>query len=145
MTADHRAQVDDLLADYRRSRDQLASVHQRLVSISESATSPDGLVTATVGPDGTLTELTIADAAYRQHRPADLAKVIVSTTAAAADRAAKLAGEVVAPVLPAGTDPAALLRGTADLTPAELVPPAPVAASASVEEDFEERSWLEKR
>ncbi len=120
-------------------------MHQRLVSISESATSPDGLVTATVGPDGTLTELTIADAAYRQHRPADLAKVIVSTTAAAADRAAKLAGEVVAPVLPAGTDPAALLRGTADLTPAELVPPAPVAASASVEEDFEERSWLEKR
>jgi DNA-binding protein YbaB len=139
VTADHRAQVDDLLADYRRSRDQLASVHQRLASISESATSPDGLVTVTVGSAGTLSGLTIADAAYRQYRPADLAAMIVTTTAAAADRAAKLATEVVAPVLPAGTDPDALLRGTADLSPAELVPAAPV------EESFENRSWLDKR
>lgn len=142
MTADHRAQVEDLLADYRRSRDQLASVHQRLAAISESATSPDGLVTARVGPDGVLTELSIADAAYRQYRPADLAKVIVAAAAAAAERAAKLAGEVVAPVLPVDTDPAALLRGTADLRPAEWVPPPP----APVEESYEERSsWLEKR
>jgi DNA-binding protein YbaB len=140
MTADHRAQVEDLLADYRRSREQLASVHQRLASISESATSPDGLVTVTVGSGGTLTGLTIAEAAYRQHRPADLAAVIVATTAAAADRAAKLATEVVAPVLPAGTDPEALLRGTADLAPAELVPPAPV-----LEESFENRTWLDRR
>jgi DNA-binding protein YbaB len=141
VTADHRAQVEDLLADYRRSRDQLASVHQRLASISESATSPDGLVTATVGPNGELTDLTIADAAYRQLRPADLAKVILATTSAAADRVAKLATEVILPVLPADTDPAALLRGTADLAPAELVPPAP----ASADESFEERTWLEKR
>jgi DNA-binding protein YbaB len=141
VTADHRAQVEDLLADYRRSREQLASVHQRLASISESATSPDGLVTAIVGPNGALTGLRIAEAAYRQYRPADLAKVIVATTSAAADRATKLAGEVVAPVLPAETDPVALLGGTADLRPAELVPPAP-----SVEESYEERrSWLEKR
>lgn len=141
MAADHRAQVEDLLAGYRRSREQLATVHQRLASISESATSPDGLVSATVGPNGVLTELRIADAAYRLYRPADLAKVIVATTSAAAERAAKFAGEVVAPVLPAETDPAALLRGTADLRPAELVPPAPVA-----EESYEERSsWMEKR
>ena len=141
MTADHRAQVDELLADYRRSRDQLAGVHQRLASISESATSPDGLVTATVGSGGTLTGLTIADAAYRQFRPADLAALILETTAAAADRAAKLATEVVAPVLPAGTDPSALLRGTADLAPAELVPPAP----ALPDDDFENRTWMERR
>jgi len=145
VTADHRAQVEDLLAEYRRSRDQLASVHHRLASLSESATSPDGLVTATVGPSGTLTGLTIADAASRPHRPADLAAMIAATTAAAADRVAKLATEVVAPVLPADADPDALLRGTADLIPAELEPPAPVARVAPVEESFEDRSWLEKR
>ena len=139
MTGDHRAQVEDLLADYRRSREQLAAVHQRLASISESVTSPDGLVTVTVGSNGTLTGLVIADAAYRQYRPADLAAVILATTAAAADRAAKLATEVVAPILPVDTDPDALLRGTADLTPAELVPPAPA------EDSFENRTWLEKR
>lgn len=141
MTADHRAQVEDLLADYRRSRDELASVHQRLASISESATSPDGLVTATVGAAGTLTELVIADAAYRQHRPADLAALIVATTAAAADRVAKLAAEAVAPVLPVDTDPAALLRGTADLTPAELVPP----PAAPPDDSFETKSWMDRR
>jgi DNA-binding protein YbaB len=142
VTADHRAQVDELLADYRRSRDQLVSVHQRLASISESATSPDGLVTATVGSGGTLTGLSIADAAYRQHRPADLATLILETTAAAADRAAKLATEVVVPVLPAGTDPSALLRGTADLAPAELVPP---VVPALADDDFENRTWMERR
>jgi DNA-binding protein YbaB len=141
VTVDHRAQVDDLLADYRRSRDQLASVHHRLASISETASSPDGLVTVTVGSGGTLTGLTIADGAYRQHRPADLAAMIVATTEAAVGRAAKLATEVIVPVLPAGTDPEALLRGTADLTPAELVPPAP----ASADDSFETRTWLEKR
>jgi DNA-binding protein YbaB len=139
VTADHRAQVEDLLADYRRSRDQLASVHQRLASIRESATSADGLVTATVGSGGTLIGLTIAEAAYRAHRPADLAAMIVATTGVAAGRAAKLATEVVAPVLPAGTDPDALLRGTADLAPAELVPRAPA------EESFENRTWLDRR
>lgn len=140
MTADHRAQVDELLADYRRSREQLASVHHRLASVSESATSADGLVTVTVGPGGVLTGLVISAAAYR-HPPAELAALIVATTAVAASQAAKVAGELVAPVLPADSDPAALLRGTADLTPAELVPPSPLP----IEESFENRTWLEKR
>jgi DNA-binding protein YbaB len=139
VTLDHGAQVDELLADYRRSRDQLASVHQRLATVSESVTSHDGLVTATVGSGGALTNLMIADAAYRQLQPAALAKLIVATVGAAASRAAVVANEVIAPVLPSGTDPAALLAGTADLTPAELRPPAPV------EESFESHTFMEKR
>lgn len=140
MTADHRAQVEDLLADYRRSREQLASVHQRLATISESVTSPDGLVTATAGPGGTLTALSIAEHAYRAHRPADLAKLIVATAAQAAVRAEKRAAEVMVPVLPVATDPDALLRGTVDLAPAELVAPVAVA-----EESFENRTWMDNR
>ncbi len=138
MTADHRTQVDELLADYRRSREQLASVHHRLATVTESATSADGLVTATVGPGGVLTDLVIAENAYRL-RPTDLAALIVATTSAAATRAAKVAGDVLAPVLPSDADPVALLRGTADLTPADLMPPAPV------EESYENQTWLEKR
>lgn len=139
MTADHRAQIEDLLADYRRSREQLASVHQRLATISESATSSDGLVTATAGSGGALTALRIAEAAYRAHRPADLAKLIVATVAEAAAQAEKRASEVMAPVLPVATDPDALLRGTVDLAPAELVPPVPA------EESFENRTWMDNR
>jgi DNA-binding protein YbaB len=138
MTTDHQAQVEELLADYRRSRDQLVSVQRALAAVAESATSQDGLVTATVGAGGTLIGLTIADGAYQQLSPTALARLIVTTTSAAAALASRTASEVIAPVLPPGTDPEALLRGTADLTSAELAPPAPAS-----EESFENHTWME--
>ncbi|GAA0241744.1 YbaB/EbfC family nucleoid-associated protein [Saccharothrix mutabilis subsp. mutabilis] len=143
MTTDHRAQVDELLADYRRSRDQLASVQRDLAKVSASATSPDGSVTATVGAQGTLTDLELTDAAYRM-RPAQLAQVIVRTTQEATAKAAERSYRAMAPVLPAGTDPEALVRGTADLRPEEIAPPAPKRPRPVVEddEDFEQRDWL---
>ncbi len=63
---DHREEVEQLLAEYRRSREQLAGVQQRITAISESASSDDGLITATVGGRGVLTDLTIADGAYER-------------------------------------------------------------------------------
>ncbi len=140
MVADHRAQVDELLADYRRGRDQLAGVHRALAALSASATSACGLITVTVSAQGALTALTIDDAAYRVHRPAALAGVIVRTTSAAVATANRAASEIVAPVLGPGGDPDALLRGTADLTPAEFAPPRP---RVDQDEDFEDKSWLE--
>ncbi|MBM7770084.1 hypothetical protein JOD54_000288 [Actinokineospora baliensis] len=133
---DHRAQVEDLLADYRRGRDQLAEVHRALAAIRETATSDCGVVTATVSAQGALTALDLRDDAYRVYRPADLAAVIVRTIAAADALAASAAGHAVAPVLPAGTDPEALLRGTADLRRDEITPPV-------VEESYENVAWLE--
>ncbi|HEX6345094.1 YbaB/EbfC family nucleoid-associated protein [Umezawaea sp.] len=135
MTSDHRGQVEELLADYRRSRDQLASVQRDLAGITASATSPDGTVTATVGTGGTLTELVLADNAYRAHRPAQLAELILRTTEAAAAVAAERTYRTLAPVLPADTDPAALVRGTADLTPEEIAPPPPPPKRRAPEED----------
>ncbi|MGW5052845.1 YbaB/EbfC family nucleoid-associated protein [Actinokineospora sp. NPDC004072] len=136
MGAEHRAQVDELLAGYRRSRDQLAEVHRILGAVAKSATSACGTVTATVSAYGALVGLTIRDDAYRVHQPSALAGVVVGVVGDAAGLAARAADEVMAPVLPAGTDPAALRRGTADLTAAELAPP--------VEEfDFERATWLE--
>src|SRR2546423_8560270 len=121
---EHRAQVDELLADYQRSREHLASVHRELASISASASDPDGLITVTVGPRGTLTGLTIAEGAYRRYRPAELAEQIVRATGTATVRALAQAGEVLAPALPSGTDPQALLLGTGDLEAAEITPTA---------------------
>ncbi len=149
MTTDHRAQVDELLADYRRSRDQLASVQRDLARISGSATSPDGSVTAVVDAKGALTELELTDGAYRL-RPAQLAELILRTTREAAARAAEGAYRTLSPVLPAGTDPEALLRGTADLRPEEISAdetrsPQPARRRPAVDddEDFEQRDWLD--
>lgn len=141
MGADHRARVDELIAGYRRSRDQLGDVHRALGALAESAASPCGTVTATVSAHGALLALDIRDDAYRTHQPGALAKVVLAAVAAAAERAERAADAVLAPVLPAGTDPAALRHGRADLTAAELAdeqtgPPAD-------EFDFERATWLE--
>lgn len=138
MVADHRAQVEDLIAGYRRSREQLGAVQRQLADVRETATSDDGLVTVTVSASGTLVDLAIADNAYRSLHPADLAAVIVRVTAQATARVTRAACEVLAPVLPTDTDPAALLRGTADLSMAELTPvPVP-----EPDETFEDKTWM---
>lgn len=145
MTSDHRGQVEELLADYRRGRDHLASVQRDLAKITASATSPDDLVTATVDAGGVLVDLELADNAYRAHRPAQLAELIVLTTEAAAAKAAERTYRALAHVLPADTDPAALVRGTADLSPEEIAPPPPAPRQAETEDDdFALRdSWMD--
>ncbi|MCE7006015.1 YbaB/EbfC family nucleoid-associated protein [Kibdelosporangium philippinense] len=138
MASDHRAQVEELVADYRRSRDQLASMQQTLAAINESAASSDGTVVATVGGRGTLTDLTFSDDAYIRHRPSDLAKLVLRTVAAAVTKASETANRTVSPLLPVQTDPAALLAGRADLTEAELTPKRPVD-----EDSYEDVSWMD--
>lgn len=135
--ADHRAQVEELLADYRRSREQLGSVQRALAEVRASATSADGTVTATVDAQGRLAGLVLADTAYVRHRPPELAELIVRTAGHAVARAARAASDVIAPLLPAGTDPAALLAGTDNLTADDLRPANPVA-----EDSFENHTWL---
>ena len=150
--ASHSDQVEALLADYRHTREQLAGVHQALLAIKESVTNPDGLITATVGPQGNLLNLVISDAAYQRYRAAELAREVVRTTAAAAARAAQRANATLRPVLPADADPAALLAGRADLQPAEITPeaknpPTPPRPSRPPRQDdvddYEEQSWMD--
>lgn len=154
VVTDHRDQVEELLADYRRSREQLASVHRNLLSINETASSPDGLVTATVGPHGNLTGLVIADDAYQRYRPAELGELITHLVAVAAGKAAERAGAALAPVLPAGADPEALLAGTADLRPEEYAPEGEIESDPvrgpkrhrvveHEDDSFEEMTWMD--
>jgi DNA-binding protein YbaB len=149
VSTNHRDEVAELLADYRRSREQLASVQRTLLSIAESATSPDGLVTATVDSAGTLSGLVLAEEAYRRYRPAELADVVLRTSRAAAVRAGERAREALAPVLPADGDAAAVLSGRADLTDEELDPqpaivPRAVRPTRDDDETYEETTWMKQ-
>jgi DNA-binding protein YbaB len=143
VTTNHRDEVAQLLADYRRSREQLASVHQALQSITESASSPDGLITASVDSAGTLSGLKIADDAYRSYRPPELADAVLRATRSAAVRACERARQALEPVLPADADPAAVLSGTADLTPEEIRP-ALVRVRPDDDETYEETTWMNR-
>ncbi|HUQ55958.1 YbaB/EbfC family nucleoid-associated protein [Lentzea sp.] len=144
---DHRAQVEELLADYRRSREQLVSVQRELAAVSGRASSPDGTVTAVVGGGGKLVALELSELAYRRHRPEQLAELIVRTVEAAGALAAEDTYRTLSAVLPAATDPAAVVAGTADLKPDEYEPqPAQQPARRRVDddEDNEQReSWLD--
>ncbi|HEX5402393.1 MAG TPA: YbaB/EbfC family nucleoid-associated protein [Pseudonocardiaceae bacterium] len=144
MTTNHRDEVAQLLADYRRSREQLASVHRTLKSITESASSPDGLITASVDSAGTLSGLKIADDAYRGYRPTELADAIVAATRSAAAKAGARAREALAPVLPSDADPAAVLAGTADLAPEEIAPPVRARRAEPDDETYEETTWMNR-
>ncbi|SDN85204.1 YbaB/EbfC family nucleoid-associated protein [Lentzea jiangxiensis] len=145
---DHRAQVEELLADYRRSREQLVAVQRELAAVSGQASSPDGTVTATVDGGGKLASLELSELAYRRHRPEQLAELIVRTAAAAAASAAEDTYKALSTVLPAATDPAALVAGTADLRPSEYETvdrgQQPVRGRVVDDEDNEQReSWLD--
>ena len=103
-------------------------------------------MTAVVDAKGTLTDLDLADDAYRL-RPAQLAQLILRTTREAVAKAAEGTYRALGPVLPAGSDPEALVRGTADLRPEEItgdeaVPPGR-RRPVDDDEDFEQRDWLD--
>jgi DNA-binding protein YbaB len=139
---DHQAEVDQLMADYRRSREQLVAVQRGLAAIRETATSHDELVTVTVGPRGTLIDLVIDDRAYQRLRPSELAELIVRTTDLAVAGATKRMHDQLAPVLPAGADPETVLSGRADLTDAEVAPPPETVRKSREDDSFEHRNWL---
>lgn len=156
MPNDHAAEVDELMAEYRRSREQLVSVQRELSAITETARSGDDAVRVTVGPQGALRDLTIAEDAYRRLRPSQLAATIVELADAATRACAARAERVLAPVLPAGADPQAIVEGRADLDPAEVWPAAGSVSPAqdasardkaapgdpSEEETHDQASWL---
>lgn len=145
MSVDHQAEVDQLMADYRRTREQLVTVQRGLASIRETATSHDELVAVTVGPRGTLVDLAIDDRAYQRLRPSELAELIVRTTDVAVARATKRMHDQLASVLPAGSDPDTVLSGRADLAESELEPEQPAGRHVrkSREDDsFELRNWV---
>ena len=143
-----QASAEQLLADYRRSREQLAAVHRALAALAVSESSNDGAVTVTVGAQGRLIDLSIHDETYRHYRPQRLAETIVRLTAAATERAAAQAARIMEPVLPPGTDPAALVAGTADLRPDEIHPvddePRRSPYSTMDTDAHISRSWLEE-
>ncbi len=137
---EYRAQVEELLSGYRRSREQLADVHRQLARVSVSAQSADGLVTATVGARGELTDLVLDGDAYTRYRPSELAAHIVRAVREATAEAFSGAEEIMASALGRDTDPRAVLAGTADLTASEL---AVAESSDDSDETFEDQNWLD--
>jgi hypothetical protein len=105
--------IEQLFEDYQRHRDTLAETQRRMSGIAASASSPRREVTVTVGQNGVMTDIQFSGSAYRRMTPADLTAAILATYAEAKEGAMQQAAAILAPLLPAGLDASALVRGQA--------------------------------
>lgn len=101
-----RARFDDVFGQYQRLRSGLDDIQRRLAEMQVSAESPDGLVRATVGARGQLTDLRIDRRAYRDLDPDQLGRTVVATVQDASARTTEQVRELMSTYLPA--DSAAL-------------------------------------
>jgi hypothetical protein len=105
------------LAGYRDRLDQLgartARAQEALAHAEATATSPDGVVTATVDPAGALRALVLSERSANLSRT-DLAAAIVATARIAQNRAARQAADAVAPLLDEHSEAMRLMRDRVD-------------------------------
>ncbi|GAA2666779.1 YbaB/EbfC family nucleoid-associated protein [Actinoplanes palleronii] len=99
-----------MVSDLRKATSELPEIQRRMLSVTGTAWSPDGLITAVVGPRGHLMELEIDPRALRRPDSKALSATILQTVRAAIEDAGRQSTEVLDDVLPgdlralAGTD-----------------------------------------
>lgn len=88
----------------------LAEMRQEMNAVKGTAKSPDGFVTATVGPRGQLTELKLDPRIYRNPDSAKLAATITETIQKAAEQSGERVSEITERFAP-GMDIGSATRG----------------------------------
>ena len=125
---DFNERIESLFEEYQRQRNSLTEMMQKMRDISATTTSARREVTVTVGQNGTLTDIKFPTGAYKRLAPADLTAIIMETFSEAKEQAAKEAAAVLEPMLPAGMDADALVRGAAGTD--AFLPPEPRIATS---------------
>jgi DNA-binding protein YbaB len=92
--------VDSLLTKARDLAGKISGLHDQVCALTVTTSSPDRLVTATVGPAGRLLDLTIDPRVYREPNSAVLAATIVSVIERAQAGAAEAEAEIRSRALP---------------------------------------------
>jgi len=105
--------IENLFEEYQRQRSSLTEMQAKMRALSATATSPRREVSVTVGQNGVLTDIKFPTPAYKRLAPADLTELIMSTFAEAKEDVMQQAAATLAPMMPAGMDAQALVRGTA--------------------------------
>lgn len=105
-----RAYAEELTGQFQKIRSGLADLQKEMAAVVATATSPDGHVTATVGPRGQLVKLQLDARIYRKPDSVKLAQTITETIHKATAEAARLV-DVIANKHAPGADVASYLRG----------------------------------
>jgi DNA-binding protein YbaB len=115
MPEEYKLKIDELTAQYTKSREDALASHQRLQEVSETVTSKKGLVTVTVGAQGEIRSLTLNNRTYRDMAPAELSHVIVDTLKTARKRVEKHFVQALPSTVLGGMSVEDILSGKVDL------------------------------
>lgn len=103
-------QLDAMMATLREDREKFDQAIVRAEEITETATSKNRMVRATVDARGRLTALELKGRRWRELAPTELCTRIVETVRDAQDAAAARSAELMTGLLPSGLD--AMLNGS---------------------------------
>src|SRR5262245_5582741 len=128
MTTPWDAQIEQLMADYRRHRDEAVDMQEKVRALVATITSAKGLMTAVVGVRGDLRSVVFHSRGYRSMAPAELANVVIDTI----ERARRAALDLMAQGMPsapfAGMSYGDILGGRVDA--GAMLPEDPYRGSA---------------
>ena len=94
-----RARAEELLGEFERVRGGMGALQQKLQSITATAKSDDGFITAVVGPRGQLIRLDIDARVYRRPDSRQLAQSITKTIQAASADAMQQVANACKPLM----------------------------------------------
>jgi DNA-binding protein YbaB len=89
-----------MMADLQKATDGLPKLQERMLTVTGTAWSPDGMIKAVVGPRGHLLELDIDPRVLRQPNSKALSASIVQTVRAAVEDAGRQSSELLSDSLP---------------------------------------------
>jgi len=104
----------DMMSDLRKATSDLPNLQRRMMAVTGTAWSSDGMIKAVVGPRGHLLELDIDPRALRQPNSKALSASIVATVRAAVEDAGRQSAEMMNASLPA--DLRARQNGATDMS-----------------------------
>jgi DNA-binding protein YbaB len=102
-----------MLGDLKKATSDLPNLQQRMMTVTGTAWSPDGMIKAVVGPRGHLLELDIDPRVLRQPNSQALSATIVATVRAAVEDAGQQSAEMLEASLP--TDLRGRAQGSTDV------------------------------
>ncbi|MEU5309375.1 YbaB/EbfC family nucleoid-associated protein [Streptomyces sp. NPDC021562] len=123
MPSPYDRQIEDLLEQYRRQRDEAAETRRRINETTATVTAPRQTVKITVGAQGDVTAIEFPTGAYRRMAPKELADVLLTTLRQARAEALEGVTGVLSGQLPPGVTVPDLLQGRVD--PAAVLPEDP--------------------
>jgi hypothetical protein len=141
MSGFSEASIDELRAKFDNRMAELATMQKDMQALSASATSPQRLLTVTVGAQGEVTGVKFHSDGYRSMAQPELEHVILKTTQVARGKVMSKLKGLMAPLAPAGVDIDDLMEGRVapgDLMANHDLSPKGAQASAAYQEDGDE-------